>query len=62
MPLSIPTVIQPLSTILSQATMIIRAISLFVEIIANAVLDADKEIGIEIIETLEEEGLEGLRN
>jgi small subunit ribosomal protein S2 len=38
----------------------IRAISLFVEIIANAVLDADKEIGIEIIETLEEEGLEGI--
>src|SRR5690554_2039493 len=33
----------------------IRAISLFVEIIANAVLDADKEVGIEIIETLEEE-------
>jgi len=30
----------------------IRAISLFVEIIANAVLDADKEVGIEIIETL----------
>ena len=32
----------------------IRAISLFVEIIANAVLDADKEVGIEIIETLPE--------
>ena len=31
---------------------VIRAISLFVEIIANAVLDADKEVGIEIIETL----------
>ena len=30
----------------------IRAISLFVEIIANAVLDADNEVGIEIIETL----------
>jgi len=36
----------------------IRAISLFVEIIANAVLDADKEVGIEIIETLEEEVVE----
>jgi len=32
----------------------IRAISLFVEIIANAVVDADKEVGIEIIETLPE--------
>ncbi|MDC7246405.1 MAG: 30S ribosomal protein S2 [Sphaerochaetaceae bacterium] len=32
----------------------IRAISLFVEIIANAVLDADNEVGIEIIETLPE--------
>jgi small subunit ribosomal protein S2 len=35
----------------------IRAISLFVEIIANAVLDADKEVGIEIIETLPESEL-----
>jgi small subunit ribosomal protein S2 len=32
----------------------IRAISLFVEIISNAVLDADKEVGIQIIETLPE--------
>ncbi|MGI6432487.1 MAG: 30S ribosomal protein S2 [Sphaerochaetaceae bacterium] len=32
----------------------IRAISLFVEIIANAVLDADKEVGIQIIESLPE--------
>lgn len=32
----------------------IRAIALFVEIIANAVLNADKEIGIEIIEALPE--------
>lgn len=30
----------------------IRAISLFVEIIANAVVDADNEVGIQIIETL----------
>ena len=30
----------------------IRAISLFVEIIANAVVDADNEAGIQIIETL----------
>jgi len=36
----------------------IRAISLFVEIIANAVLDADKEVGIEIIETLDTEEVE----
>jgi small subunit ribosomal protein S2 len=35
----------------------IRAISLFVEIIANAVLDADKEVGIEIIEALPESDL-----
>jgi small subunit ribosomal protein S2 len=35
----------------------IRAISLFVEIIANAVLDADKEVGIEIIETLPDSDL-----
>ena len=33
----------------------IRAISLFVEIIANAVVDADNEVGIQIIETLPEE-------
>ena len=32
----------------------IRAISLFTQIIANAVIDADNEIGIEIIETLPE--------
>lgn len=32
----------------------IRAISLFVEIIANAVIDADNEVGIQIIETLPE--------
>ena len=38
----------------------IRAISLFVEIIANAVVDADNEAGIQIIETLgnEEEAVE----
>jgi small subunit ribosomal protein S2 len=39
----------------------IRAISLFVEIIANAVVDADNEAGIQIIETLgneEEEEVE----
>lgn len=38
----------------------IRAISLFVEIIANAVIDADTEAGIQIIETLgtEEESVE----
>ncbi len=38
----------------------IRAISLFVEIIANAVIDADSEAGIQIIESLddEEEALE----
>lgn len=38
----------------------IRAISLFVEIIANAVVDADNEAGIQIIETLgnEDEGEE----
>ncbi|MBL7006096.1 MAG: 30S ribosomal protein S2 [Spirochaetia bacterium] len=32
----------------------IRAISLFAEIIANAVIDADNEIGFEMIETLDE--------
>ncbi len=39
----------------------IRAISLFVEIIANAVIDADSEAGIQIIESLddEEEALNG---
>jgi len=36
----------------------IRAISLFTEIIANAVIDADNEIGIEIIENLQEESEE----
>lgn len=33
----------------------IRAISLFVEIIANAVVDADNEAGIQIVETLTDE-------
>jgi len=33
----------------------IRAISLFAEIISNAVIDADNEIGIEIIENLQDE-------
>ncbi len=33
----------------------IRAISLFVEIIANAVIDADSEVGLEIIDALPEE-------
>lgn len=32
----------------------IRAIALFTEIVANAVIDADNEIGIEIIENLQE--------
>lgn len=36
----------------------IRAISLFVEIIANAVIDADNEVGIQIIETLPDEKAE----
>ena len=39
----------------------IRAISLFVEIIANAVVDADNEVGIQIIESLpaaEEQAIE----
>ncbi len=35
----------------------IRAITLFTEIIANAVVDADNEVGIEIIENLQEEEL-----
>ncbi len=33
----------------------IRAITLFTQIIANAVIDADNEVGIEIIENLQEE-------
>ncbi|MFP4178552.1 MAG: 30S ribosomal protein S2 [Spirochaetaceae bacterium] len=33
----------------------IRAISLFTKVIADAVIDADKEIGIQIIETLQDE-------
>jgi len=36
----------------------IRAISLFVEIIANAVVDADNETGIQIVETLTDEAEE----
>lgn len=36
----------------------IRAISLFAEIIANAVVDADNEVGIEFIETLDDEAPE----
>ena len=36
----------------------IRAISLFAEIVANAVIDADNEIGIEIIENLQDESEE----
>jgi len=36
----------------------IRAISLFVEIIANAVVDADNEAGIQIVETLTDEAEE----
>ncbi len=35
----------------------IRAITLFTQIIANAVIDADNEVGIEIIENLQEEEL-----
>ncbi len=35
----------------------IRAITLFTQIIANAVVDADNEVGIEIIENLQEEEL-----
>jgi len=39
----------------------IRAISLFTSIIANAVVDADNEVGLRIIETLgDEEEIEGL--
>ncbi len=37
----------------------IRAISLFTEIISNAVIEADNEIGIELIETLDEESADG---
>jgi len=38
----------------------IRAITLFTQVIANAVIEADKEIGLEVIETLQdEEGIEG---
>ncbi len=36
----------------------IRAIALFVEIIANAVIDADNEAGIQIVETLTDENTE----
>ena len=36
----------------------IRAISLFVEIIANAVIDADNEIGLQIIESLPDDKTE----
>ncbi len=38
----------------------IRAISLFVEIIANAVVDADNEAGIQIIETLGDDEAEAV--
>jgi small subunit ribosomal protein S2 len=40
----------------------IRAITLFTQIIANAVVEADNEVGLKIIETLgdEEEDLEGI--
>jgi small subunit ribosomal protein S2 len=40
----------------------IRAITLFTQIIANAVIEADNEVGLKIIETLgdEEEDLEGV--
>ncbi len=37
----------------------IRAISLFTKVIADAVIDADNEIGIQIIETLQDEEEEG---
>ncbi len=40
----------------------IRAISLFVEIIANAVIDADSEAGIQIIESLNDEDEEAAIN
>ncbi len=38
----------------------IRAISLFVEIIANAVIDADNEQGIQIVESLDDEDVESI--
>jgi small subunit ribosomal protein S2 len=34
----------------------IRAINLFTQIIANAVIDAENEVGLEVIETLQDEG------
>jgi small subunit ribosomal protein S2 len=34
----------------------IRAINLFTQIIANAVIEAENEVGLEIIETLQDEG------
>jgi len=42
----------------------IRAITLFTQIIANAVVEADNEVGLKIIETLgdEDEDMEGLLN
>jgi len=42
----------------------IRAITLFTQIIANAVVEADNEVGLKIIETLgdEDEDMEGLMN
>ncbi|MCL2214564.1 MAG: 30S ribosomal protein S2 [Treponema sp.] len=42
----------------------IRAITLFTQIIANAVIEADNEVGLKIIETLgdEDEDIEGLLN
>jgi small subunit ribosomal protein S2 len=40
----------------------IRAITLFTQIIANAVVEADNEVGLKIIETLGDEDMEGLLN
>jgi small subunit ribosomal protein S2 len=42
----------------------IRAITLFTQIIANAVIEADNEVGLKIIETLgdEDEDIENLMN
>jgi small subunit ribosomal protein S2 len=42
----------------------IRAITLFTQIIANAVVEADNEVGLKIIETLgdEDEDMEGMMN
>ena len=37
----------------------IRAITLFTQIIANAVIEADNEIGLEVIETLQDDDEEG---